>query len=129
MSYSRLIDSHNHDEQIDNEQTLKEFLILKRSQDPQVLLLEIPDLGILTIGIGPQCGFVEYMSSSKEPPYLLALESEINLPKDEFFEFDSGGTLTPIPGDKCIPVELVIRVAMDFYINKKLPDYVKWEEE
>ena len=131
MENLKLIDSRRKETIIEDVKELQVHLMAMRDLKPQIALLEIPDFGILTIGIGPYYGFVEVMKISGEPPYLLAMESEPE-PKQieaEFLEFDSGGTLTPIPTNRCVPTELVIRIASDILENKELPEYAKWQEE
>jgi hypothetical protein len=91
-----------------------------------VVLLESPDSGKLTIGLGIPFGFVEFMDNSGNPPYLIATDNYTNKGKDFFVEFDSGGTLTPIPADKCLPYDTVIEIAKYFITNKKLPNSVNW---
>jgi len=105
-------------------ETLRDFL----KYGNNVVLLEFPGYGILTIGIGTPYGFVEYMDDNGSPPYLVAAVDMKNQEKDAFVEFDSGGTPTPIALENCLPFERVVDIAEYFLMNKKLPEDTNWIE-
>ena len=112
---------------IAQEEELREFLSTAIKQEPRVFSLISSDSGLLTIGIGMPYGFVQYTQQDHNPPYLVAVEKS-GKKSDVYIEFDSGGTPTPIPMDKCIPSSLVIEIVLYFYRNGKIPIYVEWEE-
>lgn len=91
-----------------------------------VFLLEIPDFGMLTIGIGFPNGFVEYGSEEKHPPYLIAKKKLWIMGDSSFIEYDSGGTLTQIPKEYCLPFDCVVDIVAYCLRKKHLPDYVGW---
>jgi hypothetical protein len=101
--------------------------ILNRSEN-RVITLKSPDSGDLTLGIGTPYGFAEYIDKSGKPPYIIATDSN-NDKKSDYYEFDSGGTPTPIPSEKCLLIDRVIEIAVFFFRNKKLPLGIKWDEE
>jgi hypothetical protein len=114
---------------VKTEKGLKEELlsILSRSEN-RVITLKSPDSGELTIGIGHPYGFVEFISETLEPPYMIAIDQDSEK-SEKFYEFDAGGTPTPIPAAKCLPVDVVIDIVIYFYKNKELPTDIQWEKE
>jgi hypothetical protein len=119
----------NHDEfEISREEELYAVLRDLLQYGNNVILLKFPHLGVLTIGVGTPYGFVEYMDENGSPPYLSVADKpnfEVEYP---FIEFDSGGTLTPIPLQNCLPFDRVVEIVVYFLRNKKLPDYTNWKE-
>ena len=129
LAHMILTYSNHQKRHFDNIVSLRENLESLKDQEPQIVLLEIQDFGILTMGISRECGFVEYMDSTYDPPYLLAIDNEPKEFSEEYLEFDSGGTATPVRFNNCFSVEMVIRIAVDVSKNRKLPEYVSWKEE
>jgi hypothetical protein len=105
-------------------ETLRDFL----KYGNNVVLLEFPGYGRLTIGIGTPYGFVEYMDNDGSPPYLVAKVDMENQGKDTLVEFDSGGTPTPIPMENCLPFDRVVDIVEYFLRNKILPEDANWIE-
>ncbi len=126
----RIISSYIYQEEfkIINEQELEDFLKSQLKFGNHVVLLESPSSGNLTVGVGTPYGFVEFMDKSGEPPYLIASKNIPNNDNDFYVEFDSGGTSTPIPANKCLPFDNVIEIAKYFMVNNELPNYVNWIE-
>jgi hypothetical protein len=93
-----------------------------------IVLLKFPHLGVLTIGAGTPYGFVEYMAEDGSPPYLCATDQPFDEVKDSFVEFDSGGTMTPIPIKNCLVFDQVIELVTYFLRNKRLPNFMTWTE-
>src|SRR5574340_557744 len=114
MAKSTLIDSNGNKNVITSEQNLILKLNLINSGQPRIGILEIPKFGVLTFGLSKTMGFVEYMNENQRPPYLIA-DFENPLSSEEFMEFDSGGTATPIPLSHCIPTDLVIQILVESY--------------
>lgn len=110
---------------ITSEQNLILKLNLINSGQPRNGILEIPKFGVFTFGLSKTMGFVEYMDENQRPPYLIA-----NLEKPalngEFIEFDSGRTATPIPLSYCIPIDLVIKILVELYKERRPPDFINW---
>ena len=130
MNPIKIISSYlNQDEiEITREEELRDVLRDLLKHGNSVVLLEFPDSGVLTIGVGTPFGFVEYMDEDRSPPYLVATDDPKNEEQDPFVEFDSGGTPTPIPIKNWLPFERVVEIVVYFLQNKKLPDYVSWIE-
>jgi hypothetical protein len=82
---------------------------------------------MLTIGIAPDAGCVQFSSSNGALPYLMAVSNNVT---DEggFIEFLAGGTPTPMPKCHCLPVELVEKIVVDFVLQGKRSGNVHWVE-
>ena len=92
----------------------------------KVIILKSENLGELVIGIGKVYGFIEFNEKSGEPPYLHLVDKQ---PKEcEYYEFDSGGTPTPIPSINCLPMSQIIDIAVYFFKYKELPQNINWQE-
>jgi hypothetical protein len=91
-----------------------------------ILLLESPDSGSLMIGVGLPYGFVEYIHRLGSSPNLIATISSVTENIDSFIKFNLGGTQTPMPIEKCLPIFFVEKIALYFLQYKKLPAYVNW---
>jgi hypothetical protein len=91
-----------------------------------IFLLEIPDFGIQTIGVGFPYGFVEYESEEKRPPYLIAKQKPWIKGDSSFIEYVSGGTSTPIPQEYCLPFNCVVDIVAYCLRDKQLPDHLRW---
>jgi len=111
---------------IGNERDLRKALKRALQDGPRVVILDSSDAGSLTIGIGTPYGFVQFVKKNNLPPYLVAIDESIE--DVSFVEFDAGGTLTPVPRRNCLEFNTVIEIAEYFYKNKKLPEYINWEE-
>ena len=101
----------------------------EREDDPCVML-ENSRRDWLLIGVRDQVGFVVFHpGKGNRAPTMSA--STRKKPVDtrvaeEYFEFLVGGVATPIPTDRCLPMEKVISVAVFFYETGKLPKSVTW---
>ncbi len=119
----------NHGEvEISHEEELHTVLRDLLQHGNSVILLTFSHLGVLTIGVGTPYGFVEYMNENGSPPYLSATTTPNFEAEDSFVEFNSGGTLTPIPIQNCLPFDRIEEIVLYFLRNKKLPDYITWKE-
>ena len=130
MNLFKIISSYPNQSEIEftQEEELRDVLRDLSRYGNSVVLLEVPDSGVLTIGVGTPFGFIEYMDEDRSPPYLVATDDPKNEEQDPFVEFVSGGTPTPIPIKNCLPFERVVEIVVYFLRNKKLPDYVSWIE-
>ncbi len=129
ISEFRIFDSY-HDKEamhITREEEIRETLNSFLKYGTRVVILESSSAGSLTIGIGEPYGFVQFIGKNNEPPYLVATEFEIEN-SSSFLEFDSGGTMSPIPMSKCLLFNRVIEIAEYFYKKKELPKFVNWRE-
>ena len=131
MSKIKIVDSDHTQIELDisEEHNLRDLLYNLLKQEPRVVIIEISNIGIFTLGVGLPYGCVQY-SKDWEPPYLMALNSATSLEtsSDDELEFDSGGTPTPIPLRQCLPFDQVVGIVIYCFKNKELPQYIKWEE-
>lgn len=95
----------------------------------QIYILDSMGSGSLTMGIGAQYGFAEFMQENAETPYLITCNQDLPADDQRYVEFDSGGTPTPIPLQYCLPVSTIIHIAQYFFKHKTLPQNVHWVEE
>src|SRR5574338_113620 len=97
---------------ISHERELRDILNKMASNDPTIVLLTSNGSGMLTIGIDHTIGFIEFMKEDGTPPYLVALRDSVAIEDNsQFVNFDSGGTLTPISKNRCIPFKDVLEIA------------------
>jgi hypothetical protein len=96
--------SHHKKRYFNNIISLRENLKSLKNKGPQIMLLEIQNFGILTLGISLEWRFVEFMDTTGNPLYLLANEKEPKEFSEEYLKYDSGGTPTPIQLNNYIPV-------------------------
>jgi len=131
MSTLRIVESNNDqiDYDISKEKGLRDLLYNLVQQEPRVVILEIPNVGIFTLGVGEPYGFVQF-SKTGEPPYLVASvnRSTEGTNLDDEIEFDANGTPTPIPKRLCMPYDWVVDIIIHFFINREPPQFVTWEE-
>ena len=130
MDKIKVISSYiNHGEvEISHEEELHAVIRDLLQYGNSVILLKFPHLAVLTIGVGTPYGFVECMNENGSPPFLAATDASNFEVVDSFVEFDSGGTLTPIPIQNCLPFDRVMEIVVYFLRNKNLPDYITWKE-
>jgi hypothetical protein len=99
---------------------------VQSAHDTRVIYLKTQKKGELTLGIGQYLGFVQYMASNGDPPYLVAIDRTI---KDhDFYDFDMAGTPTSIPSIYCLPFTNVKDIAVYFFVHGHLPKEVEWEK-
>jgi hypothetical protein len=79
----------------------------------------------LTIGIGPKWGFAEHACSNGEPPYLVSVNHD---PPKESQVFWIANTETEIRAEHCLPVDIIVQIAMCFVETGELDATVSWME-
>lgn len=69
MSTLRIIESNNDrvEYDISEEKELRDLLYNLVKQDARVVILEIPDVGIFTLGVGLPYGFVQFSKTGETP--------------------------------------------------------------
>lgn len=131
MDKLRINESDNNqiDCQVSDEKGLRDLLYNLVKEESRVVILEIEDGSIFTLGVGLPYGFVQY-SKSGRPPYLVASDKGISevIDSDDEIEFDANGTPTPIPKRLCLPYERIVAIITHFFKSHELPRYVEWEE-
>jgi hypothetical protein len=120
MSTFRITESNNHqlEYEVSEVKELRDLFYNLVKQESRVVILEIPDVGIFTLGVGLSYGFVQF-SKSGEPPYLVASDDENAelIESDDEVEFDANGTPTPIPKRLCLPYDRIVDIIVHFYIR------------
>jgi hypothetical protein len=80
----------------------------------------------LDVGTG-KVGCVQYSRCDGTPPYLVAV-SRKDEQKDGYYDFQCGGTPTPVPARECMPFDEVMEVVRYFRETGDLHPGVSWEE-
>lgn len=125
----RILDSYRDAEEIifNNGDELREVLNNFLQYGARVVILESSNVGSLTIGIGRPYGFVQFIGNDNLPPYLVATQNNVD-ESSSYVEFDAGGTKTQILKSNCLEFDTVIEIAVFFYKNGRLPEYINWQE-
>lgn len=82
---------------------------------------------MLTFGLGPDVGFVQFCSNERIPPYLVALRYP-EASKDEYVEFLATNTPTPIAKRYCFPIAEIVEILWYFVETGEQSQEVEWEE-
>lgn len=82
----------------------------------------------LLLGISDTLGCAQHSASDGSPPYLMATCGETDTDNDEFMEFLTGNTDTPVPMKFCLPMEAIKSIASDFIESGERSVSVSWEE-
>ncbi len=131
MCTLKLIESNNDKIKyiITDEKELRELLNNLVKQVNRVVILEITNIGIFTLGIGLPLGFIQY-SKSGDSPYLIAsgTGNDELIGMDDEEGFDANGTPTQIPKRFCIPYARIVNIIIHFYKNHELPQFERWVE-
>jgi hypothetical protein len=107
---------------------LRRLLIqLQHDSDPNVELLNEQG-DFLAISIKSGLCLVRFTQASLDPPYFSASNGEVEA-EGEYFEFVVGATATPVPTNRCIPLETAISLAEHFFDCGGIPSSVKWEKD
>jgi len=96
--------------------------------DNPILELASPNGDGLIIGIFHNIGFLDYIDSSKNPPYYASVGNRALTFKDGFEIFNCGEA-TEIPRRNCIDLNTLIEVVKEFYHTGKLSESIEWEED
>jgi len=127
MKKTTLINCFGKEKEIKSEKDLLAELSFKEDEGQVVVLLSTTNLGMLTIGIGKELGFVQHSDEKRAFPYLVATESHNKQTDGSCYEeFSQCGTLTPIPKSLCLPMPLVKKICVQFLETGVLSDFVEW---
>ena len=80
-------------------------------------------------GLDHPLASVEYNQASGDPPYLVPVGNPATTAEEggvAVFRFE--GQWTEIPRRNCVPVDVMLRIARDFFATGKIPDWIAWEE-
>jgi hypothetical protein len=97
-----------------------------QTREPFFCSLEA-DLGTLLVGVGRELGCIQFTPKDGGPPYLMATIGSMEN-GDEYVEFLSGGTPSPVPRRYCLPWSLVERTVEAFLTQGFVPSDLQWEE-
>lgn len=81
----------------------------------------------LLLGISDTLGCAQYSANDGSPPYLMATCREMET-NEEFMDFLTGNTDTPVPMKFCLSIETIKRIASDFIESGERSSRVSWEE-
>ncbi len=103
--------------------------VLKSLQHRTPFLCEfIGDNGYnLLLGVGRQCCCSQYSRGDGSPPYLMAIGNE-QAGSEEYVEFLTADTPTPIARRFCITSDAIEKIAKHFVMTGQQCPGVTWEE-
>jgi hypothetical protein len=81
----------------------------------------------LLIGVSPSLGCSQYSAVDGSPPYLMALGPD-DPNGEEYMEFLTGNTDTPIPLKYCMPMSQIKQIVADFLATGEKSHRFSWEE-
>ena len=121
------IGMHSTIETVEKVEELEVSLRHAHEQRSAVVDIVIPAYrNMLVVGVDEVCGCIMFMDKSGDSLHYMVL-GDPDAP-DEDFEFNVGGTATPISLRYCIPMEKVIDLVKHFSLNGAFPDGIEWEE-
>jgi hypothetical protein len=103
-----------------------EVLRSLQGREPFICSLQT-DSGTLLVGVGRELGCVQLTPADGGPPYFMATTSSMG-DADEYIEFLSGGTPSPIRRRYCLPWPLIERIVTHFLDQGIVPTDVQLEE-
>ncbi len=124
-----LLDNANHlnGTSIENLAEFQNVLESVRDRLPFIAEL-IGDNGFkLTFVLGTTEGCVQFCSVEPEPPYLIAVNSDVRDSEEEV-EFLMGGTLTPVSIRYCLPYDALVEIVAEFIQTGERKHDMLWEE-
>ncbi|WP_437815117.1 Imm1 family immunity protein [Sorangium sp. So ce1078] len=97
------------------------------SEDPQLVTVESNETGdSLAIGLGRDRSVLNYVSSSKDPPYFT---STGELEVDEPIAFRFGGEWSEFPMRNSVPSSVARQAMMHLCITGRLSSVIQWEQD
>ena len=87
----------------------------------------LPYENTLGVGVDESIGCIMFQKRSGDSTYRMVVE-DLDAP-DEYFEFDVGGTPTPISLRRCIPIERLVSLVKYYFLNGAFPEGTEWEED
>jgi hypothetical protein len=112
---------------INNESEMASLFQSLKTRKPFIFELHSSNRFMMTIGLAPDCGSVQFSSEDGLPPYWTAI-SENAVDDEAFVEFLAGNTPTPISQRYCLPIEQVKVAVADFLFRGDKSEAVHWEE-
>lgn len=113
---------------VENVDELEAALRRAHKRWPAIVEIDISSFETVpTILVDEHIGCILYGDRSVDPPYCMVVGNPVA--PDGDFEFDVGGTPSPIPLRRCIPMEQVITLAKHFYMHGEFPAGTEREED
>jgi hypothetical protein len=106
--------------------SLRDRLNEVAQQEPRIIDMVSPTGNRLQLGLGSAFGCAQLIRENNMPPYLCAI-AERSIAKGDV-EFLLGGTPTPVPPERCLPVEQAMRIAEYFFTNDAADPTTRWVE-
>jgi len=98
-----------------------------RDRDPCFCELEAENGFGLLLGVGQDRGCAQYSALDGSPPYLMATDASVDDDED-YMEFLTANTDTPVPTRYCLPIGEIKEIASHFLgTGERTREYV-WEE-
>jgi hypothetical protein len=97
-----------------------------QGREPFICSLD-SEFGSLLVGIGRELGCVQFTPGGGGPPYLVASTGSTEC-SEEYVDFLSGGTPSPIPRRNCLAWAAVERIVTHFLDQGGVPSDIIWEE-
>ena len=99
-----------------------------RREQARLVVVELSDTGdSLAIGLGGDESVLNYVNSSKDPPYFTSVSDEKH--SDQLFTFRFMGDLSEFPSRNMIPLDAARAAMRSFCLTGQLPSTVTWEED
>lgn len=108
-----------------------EWLLARLSElqqrPPSFCELEAENGYSLLLGVGPERGCVQFSGTDGSRPYLMALADD-DRDDEEYMEFLTANTDTPIPRRYCLPMDEIRQISSVFLTTGQRSGSVTWEE-
>lgn len=113
---------------VENADELEAALRRAHKRWPAIVEIDVASFRTaLTIYVDEHIGCILFGDRSGDPPYYMVVGNAEAADGD--FEFDVGGTATPISLRRCIPIEQVINLVGHFYMHGEFPEGTEREED
>lgn len=111
------------------EQARSAVMHLVKEPNPSLLLVE--DTGaFFTVGVRDDQAFVVHHPPSRSPAVSASLDPAFKPGTDaDYVEFMVGGTKTPIPKDRCVPLQTALRILEEYWKGGRLSGSVSWVQD
>jgi Immunity protein Imm1 len=105
----------------------------------RIVGLEAPNGDNLSIGIASSSAdnpslmeplaYIQYTNASLDPPYLVPVgDAALSFENGGVVVFRYEGSWTEILKRNCVPIDMMLRIALHFYRKGSLPEWIAWEE-
>ena len=116
-----------HGELVKNTTWLMSRIDELRERDPSFCDLEAENGFVLLLGVSEDRGCAQYSAIDGSPPYLMAADVSVEDDED-YMEFLTADTNTPVPTRYCLPIEQIKEIAKEFIITGERSEEFTWEE-